>query len=142
MVSSRRFSLKKDHPVKNYLPALTGTMDPLSAIGLPGNVFQLFDFGGKLVSGSLELYRFMDGASSTNKILETINKDVTELGARLIHAGRGADNTISSETGTWNLSLARSCNELGMEFLSDLERLKVKRKDKKWESAWMALKSV
>ena len=118
-------------------------MDPFSAIGLAGNVVQFLDFGGKLASGILELYRSMDGVSSTNKILETITKDITELCAGLIHTGRVADNTMASESETWILSLARSCNELGIEFLSVLERLKVKRnRDKKWESAWKALKSV
>ena len=91
----------------------------------------------------LGVWSSIGGASSTNKILETIIKDITELCAGLIHAGRGADNTIASESETWILSLARSCNELGIEFLSVLERLEVKKnRDKKWESAWKALKSV
>ena len=58
-------------------------MDPFYALGLAGNVIQFVDFGGGLLSGSLELYKSVDGTSSTNKELEFPVKNLNELCAGL-----------------------------------------------------------
>ena len=51
-------------------------MDTFSALGLASNICQLIDFIGRFISGSLELYRSADGASSVNSELQSIADDL------------------------------------------------------------------
>ena len=46
-------------------------MDPLSALSLAGNAIQFVDWGTKLASKSVEIYRSAEGASVSNKDLKT-----------------------------------------------------------------------
>ena len=117
-------------------------MDPFSALGLAGNVIQFVDFGGRLLSGSLELYKSVDGTSSTNKELEFLVKSLNELCAGLSRPEHRIDQQQASAPELALLPLARSCTELGEELLSVLNALKVEGRFKKWESVRQALRSA
>ena len=54
-------------------------MDPFSALSLASNICQLLEFGGRLVSGSLELYRSRNGTSSFHGELEFIADDLRKM---------------------------------------------------------------
>ena len=118
-------------------------MDPFSALGLASNIIQFLNFGGNLLCGSLELYRSMDGTSSTNQVLEAITNDLTALCAEIVRAGRDLNEDTASESELSLLSLASSCNELGKDFLLALKSLKVKGgRQRRWESTWQALRGA
>lgn len=63
-------------------------MDPLSAIGIAASIVQFLDFSQKLVSGTLELYRASDGATSYNSHLEYITNDLSQLCGTLERASQ------------------------------------------------------
>ena len=116
-------------------------MDPFSALSLAANVIQFVDFGSKVFSRARELHESLDGAVSINNNFECITKDLEEICAALtapesyICEGASAPEVAL-------VPLARSCQELGKEFLSVLQTLKLNCKNKKWESILQALKSV
>lgn len=47
-------------------------MDPLSSLGVAGNVIQFIDFGIKLVSRFKQIYRSADGALQENNDLSDV----------------------------------------------------------------------
>jgi hypothetical protein len=100
-------------------------MDPFSDLGLASNIVQFLNFGGNLLCGSLELYRSVDGTSSTDQVSEAITNDLTALCAEIVRAGRDLNENTASESELSLLSLASSCNELGKGFLLALKSLKV-----------------
>lgn len=114
-------------------------MDPFSALGLASNVVQFVDFGTKLISASIELYKSKDGASSVNGELETITKDLTGICMGLTQPERRLDSTLASEPERALLPLAQKCKDLGEEFLGVLQVLKAKGRHKKWESVRQAI---
>ena len=116
-------------------------MDPFTALGLAANICQFVDYGYKLVSGAFEIYNSLDGTLSANRILETITKDLTNLCAELEQASLDSNNDSTSESEAALLPLARACRVMGQELLSVLKDLKVKGRQKKLESAWLAFKS-
>ena len=64
-------------------------MDPFTAIGLAASIVQFLEFGRKLVSGAVEIYRNVDGATSSNILLEQITTDLHDLCNELDLALRG-----------------------------------------------------
>ena len=51
-------------------------MDPVSALGVASSIVQLVDFGFRLVSNSVELYKSNDGATVTNRDLAITAQDL------------------------------------------------------------------
>ena len=116
-------------------------MDPFSALSLASNICQLLDFGGRLVSGSLELYRSHDGISSVHSEIEFIANDLTEMCGALMQPESRIDQQHAIKSELALIPLAQSCKELGEEFLSVLNSLKVKARYQKIDSVRQALKS-
>jgi hypothetical protein len=54
-------------------------MDPLSALSLAGNIIQFVDFGVKLLSGAVRLYRSPTGTLPINDEIELITTDLKAL---------------------------------------------------------------
>lgn len=61
-------------------------MDPLTIIGLVGNIVQLVDFSGKLISKSTELYQSSEGALAENIYTETVTNHLDLLNNKLKNA--------------------------------------------------------
>lgn len=59
-------------------------MESFAVLGLAASILQFLDFSGKLISGTLELYQAVDGATSSNLVLENISKDPVQLCAGLL----------------------------------------------------------
>ena len=116
-------------------------MDPFSALGLASNICQLLDVGGKLVSGSLQLYRSADGASSINSELQSITEDLTRICSSLMQSESLIDGKHATQSELALIPPSISCRELGEQFLSLLKSLKVKARHQKFESFRQALKN-
>ena len=117
-------------------------MDPFSALSLASNIVQFVDFGYKLTSNSLEIYKSAKGASSANEELEFITKDLNEI---CIGLGKPVDRTyglLASDSEKALLPLTQSCRDLAKKFLDALEDLRVKGGRRKWESVRQALRSA
>lgn len=54
-------------------------MDPFASIGLAANILQFLEFSRKIISGASELYHAIDGATSSNTLLERITKDLDQV---------------------------------------------------------------
>lgn len=119
-------------------------LDPLSALSLAGNVFQLIDFSSKIVSKGQELYKSSDGALDENRHYEVIAASLAALSARLQtgapmqNAGNNTHNL--GDQGFENIRI--SCLSISQKLLSHLEKLKVEGKHDRWKSMRQALKSV
>jgi hypothetical protein len=58
-------------------------MDPLSALSLAGTIVQLIDFGGKLLSDTVQLYKSSCGKLDANQQLQLITGDLQSVVAKL-----------------------------------------------------------
>ena len=74
-------------------------MDPFTAIGLAASIVQFLEFGRKLVSGAVEIYQNVDGATSSNILLERITADLHDLCGELELAstGKASQLVVQSE---------------------------------------------
>lgn len=64
--------------------------DLFTVIGLASNIVQFVDSSSDL----MELYRSLDGATSSNTVLEAICKDLDKLCTGLVPTADGADGPI------------------------------------------------
>ena len=110
-------------------------MEVIAAIGLVGNIIQFVDFSGKLISESIQLYRSYDGVLAKNIDIETAAKHLGELNKRLKNS-----DTISGDGALQRLCL--SCQEAANDLLVALDKVKVKKRQQKWECIRKALQSV
>ena len=81
-------------------------MDPISVIGLAGNIVQFVDFTWKLIDEARSLYDSSTGASEENDLLELITKDLND------HYD--------------NLTAPSRCKDVASELLDILDTIKVK----------------
>ncbi|KAL9082858.1 MAG: hypothetical protein Q9165_008757 [Trypethelium subeluteriae] len=112
-------------------------MDPLSAIGLAGNIIAFVEFTSKLVSGAYEIYlstaRMMDEHADLARLIE----DVHAMTRRLDY--RAGPAVTDDETAL--ISLAKKCRTLSEDLIRALKRLQTKQPMSKLESfrvAWRA----
>lgn len=94
-------------------------LDPLTAIGLVGNIVQFVDFSSNIISKSRQLYQSADGALTENIDTETVTKDLIELNTKLQAGGSPTAGTSPLEI------LSRSCSDVADELLTALGKLKV-----------------
>jgi hypothetical protein len=111
-------------------------MDPLTVIGLVGNIVQFVDFTSKLLSKAGEVYRSADGALVENTDLEIVANDLISL-----CSPRNPNTTIPSDNPALD-ALWSKCEEVGKELLEALAKLKIQGQKTKWKSFRKALKSV
>jgi hypothetical protein len=116
-------------------------LDPISALGLAGNVVQFVEFCGNVVSESRRNYRSTTDTSLENTELESIAEDLRRLTTQL-HSSDG-DRAISAAGDQELTKLLVSCNEVADELLRAVELLKVKQgPHRKWNSFRQAFLSV
>ena len=120
-------------------------LDPLAAISLANCVVQFTEFGIKLVTGSIELYRSVDGANAERSSLEFQTTHLRKLSEKLINTldQNEDDRSASSDEATLKL-LATCCKDIATDLLSVLEDLKIKKKPglgRKWESFQKAVEA-
>jgi cysteinyl-tRNA synthetase len=110
-------------------------MDPLTIIGLVGNIVQFVDFSGKLISKSTELYQSSEGALAENINTETVTNHLVLLNNKLKNAATSTSDSALER-------LCKSCGTAADELLAALDNVKVKGKQTKWKSMRKALRSV
>lgn len=113
-------------------------LEPLSALGVVGNVAQLIEFFCKLLSESRELYNSADGSSANLRVLEDVTKDLWHLGKNLVSS---CENGTASGDEKLN-QLASQCKEMTDDLLRTLEQLKVKGSNRKFKGFVQAVRSV
>jgi hypothetical protein len=105
-------------------------MDPLTAVGLAGNIITFIDLSTKVISRTKQLYESASGATSENDELESLTRNLKDLADR---TRRKPSNTsrndhfslnITSETVLDNIS--QQCIQVADELLETLESVKVK----------------
>ena len=118
-------------------------MDPLSALSLAGNVIQFVDFGTKLISKSVEIYKSADGSLATNQDLRANTAHLAVIATRLEVPMTGQVQLLELSMNEIALQqLSRSCKEVADELLGILSGLVARKSNKKWNSVRKALNSV
>ena len=109
-------------------------MDPITALGIAGNVVQFIDFGLKAVSKARKIH-----ASSTGSLVENVNltflaEDIAVVTAKL---------SIVTGSGNGNLDdICKRCVEAANELLGALKRMHASGEKSKWRSARQALNAM
>jgi hypothetical protein len=110
--------------------------DPLTAIGLVGNIVQFIDFGCKIVSKTTETYKSADGVLKENADLEIVTNDLISINTILTTSSAAT----SADPALENLCLG--CVEVSTELLAALAKVKAGKDPTKWRSVRKALRSV
>ncbi|KAL4882066.1 hypothetical protein BJY04DRAFT_217758 [Aspergillus karnatakaensis] len=104
-------------------------MDPLTAIGLLGNIVTFIDFGLNVVSKAQEIHKATSGATAENESLTSMllqfDTVVTEIHKRQSLISGGQDNLIK---------LAKECMSVSDELRSLLEALKTRKSGSRMSS--------
>jgi hypothetical protein len=108
-------------------------LDPLTALGLAGNVFQFVDFACKLFQGTRSIYKSASGVGKENDVLETITADLSRLVNNIV---------ISSEHSEELRSLTAQAKCICTELLEALEGVRVHGQKTKWKCFVAALKEA
>ena len=115
----------------------TTAMDPLTAIGLVGNILAFIDFSTKLLKTAKQVYDSSHGTLEENKSREVVVREMEQLSAGLLTPKA----TVLSE-GDANLeTLARECHEISIQLISLLNKIKPKDPDSVGQSVISALKN-
>ncbi|KAI1347984.1 hypothetical protein F5Y01DRAFT_328962 [Xylaria sp. FL0043] len=108
-------------------------LDPLTALGLAGNIIQFVNFTAKLASGTSAVYKSAAGTSIDNAIIESIAKDAQRLSSVLQDI---EDCPKELE------DLVIDSGSLAEDLLDLLAKLKVQGRKTKWKSFVAALKGI
>ena len=129
--------------IKHLLtPKLRSVMlDPMTALGLAGNVVQFVDFSIKLLGDAHEIHKSAQGSLQENLDVEKVTEIIRTLQMKLrtqdgdnINANGKAENSLER--------LCLSCDETAEELLEALEKLKVQGKRSPWKSIRQAIQSI
>jgi hypothetical protein len=121
-------------------------MDPLTAVGLAGNIITFVDFSIEVLSRARQLYDSAGGATAENEELESLTKNLKALADRTQRRPSDIPQkghfrlSISSETVLDNLS--QQCIQVADELLETLDSIKVKGDGRARKSAIQAVKTV
>jgi hypothetical protein len=127
-------------------------IDPVTALGIAGNVIQFVDFASKLVSKGSEYYGSIDGA-----LLE--HTELSGTAERLRKLSRGLETSMRLEQLSQRakpgdlhrkyslaeqglLEVNHECCKLAEEFCNALEELRISDKHRRWESFCQAFKTL
>lgn len=108
-------------------------MDPLSALGIAGNVIQFVDFATKLFKEVREVYRSGTAASQEARSLSNIAKELSTL----------SNSFTTDDLKTLGLrEVASQCSLVARDLLAAVDKLTVTKENKLWVSFVVALRSV
>jgi hypothetical protein len=92
-------------------------MEPLSAIGLAGNIIQFVDFGTKFVSVAAEIYKSSTGSLQENEELALIVRDLEQQSSTISSALETSGDPLIGQ-------LLASCKTIASELAVILGRVK------------------
>ena len=87
-------------------------MDPLTVLGLVGNIVQFIDFSFKLIEGARSIQKSAKGATGEDESLDDILEELTALTSKLTQPG--FDSPQSEDEATL-YRLAKNCQDLSDE---------------------------
>jgi len=121
-------------------------MDPLSALGLAGNVVAFVQFSASLIKGTYKIYRSPTGQSEDLQDLESIYSKLAEFSAKLGKPSGPSDEDAEDDTAQAGSleQLADMCQRDCAQLLDIVGRLKVQgsSRSKPWRSFTKALAEV
>lgn len=113
-------------------------MDPLTAIGLAGNILGFLDFAGKLLSSTREIYGSATGDTEGDKSLGSVARHVRDLAAGLeasCSAAQGGGGGGGGDPDARALKdLAGECSDLAEDLVEMLESFQAREKKSKREA--------
>ncbi|OOQ91415.1 hypothetical protein PEBR_00570 [Penicillium brasilianum] len=113
-------------------------MDPLTAIGLAGNILTFIDISYKVISGANKVLSTPNGMTPENERLKVLVEDLNIVTRDLvtnIHAQTESEKQLCA--------LAANCHALSGELYQILRRLKVGDKNSKWQGLmvkWLSMR--
>jgi hypothetical protein len=122
-------------------------MDALAVTSLAGTIAQLVDFGCKVTSSSIQIYRSADGSAVSETELKKVAEDMKRLLINVDDQFKQRENKTGnkpdlSEDEIVEQSLARECVLVIKELNTALEKVMRSGKTSKWRSFRQALLSV
>ena len=120
-----------------------GPMEALTAIGLAANILQFIDLGIKVVSKGNQIYRSGDGTLPEHHDLAVVTNDLLLLQTKLSGCLRpsGSSSCLSEDDQALE-KLAGASNDLAVQLLGRLNRVKAQGRHLRWKSWRQALKSI
>ena len=116
-------------------------LDPLSAVSLVVNIFDLINHSINVVSKAREVHQF--GADNETVDVEATTKDLAELTAKLQQNKPPDESEEPPESNDPALdSICQGCGDVAQELLDALAKVTVEGKSSKWKSTRKALRSV
>lgn len=121
-------------------------MDPLTAVGLAGNILNFVDFSAKVLSRAKHLYESASGATAENDELESLTTNLKSLAEKVQRRPSQVPRkghfhiNITSESFLDNLS--QQCIQVADELLETLDSIKVKGDGRTRKSAVQAMKTI
>jgi ankyrin repeat protein len=123
-------------------------LDPLTALGVVGNLLQVIEFGFKLVQEGNEAYKSAEGTLSSNQAAEELSNDLLQLTKSLTKSekdwlGAHVDSPLDPDEVRLR-NLCERCIEIAVELNVQLRKLKVQQDSKfrRFQSYKQALVSV
>jgi hypothetical protein len=122
-------------------------MDALAVTSLAGTIAQLVDFGCKVTSSSIQIYRSADGSAVSETELKKVAEDMKRLLINVDDQFKQRENNMGnkpdlSEDEVVEQSLARECVLVIKGLNTALEKVMRSGKTSKWRSFRQALLSV
>jgi len=116
-------------------------LDPMTALGLAGNIVQFVDFSIKLLGDAHEIHRSAQGSLQENLDIEAVAETMRKLQMKL-RIQNDENIPIDSKAEDSLERLCSSCDETAQELLEVLEVLKVQGKRSPWKSMRQAIKGI
>ncbi|KUJ15866.1 uncharacterized protein LY89DRAFT_97538 [Mollisia scopiformis] len=116
-------------------------LDPMTALGIAGNIVQFVDFSIKLLGDAHELHKSAEGSLQESLDVEKVAGTIRILQMKLRIQD---DHHVSGDDKAENLleELCTSCDETAKELFEVLGSLKVQGKKSPWKSMRQAIKSI
>lgn len=111
-------------------------MDPISAIGVAGNVIQFLDLGVKAVSKAREIHDSSNGALVEHTEIGVLTEDIATVAAKLAASAGAATGNDSLD------SICEQCAIVAKELSDALKEMKADGKKSRIKSARKALKAM
>ena len=118
------------------------SMDPVSVLGVAASVFQLVDFGARLISKSTELYKGSRRVLIEQQELRNVSNRLLQLSDGLGSSLQSiSSRTLSSEEKAIQ-QISLECKAIAKEFTSALDSLLKPSEKKVWKSCRQAFKAM
>lgn len=116
-------------------------LDPLTALGLAGNIVQFVDFTIRLLEDAQKIQKSAHGTLQENLDVETVAKTIRTLQKKLrLQGGHSMIDDGKAENSLEQL--CSGCDETAEELLEVLGKLKIQGNKSPWKSMRHAIKSI